>query len=285
MNHGAQKSVAAADENYLSDERIHARYQEICSSLKITPPKFEIKPVAEMQNRDGLHIRHGGNCCSIFICEAIRIPETVDLILVHELAHHVLYLAGYSSPGHAWVMLSVEQILFKKAGVDVDSISWDAQNNWPKHIFWGIWLQHVQYAYELSRCDEVEANVVQMNSLDIARWVLNSPPAFEKRLWNKIVGRKLLEMYHTLISDLRSAKIFSVWMVRGLLLGGISLFAISDIFHWEWLKKVSSGLLYWVILALLLTASVFQAFSKFVSVGKGAIGVVAKVKSVFRFRK
>ena len=97
MNHGAQKSTAA-DENYLSDDEFYARYQEICSSLKITPPKFEIKTgVAEMQNRDGLHIRHGGNCCSIFICEAIRIPKPVDLILVHELAHHVLYLAGYSN--------------------------------------------------------------------------------------------------------------------------------------------------------------------------------------------
>lgn len=263
----------------MSDHQINGRYQEICSMLAIAPPKFEIKSVAEMQDRDGLHLKQGGNPCSIYLSETIRIPEAVDLVLIHELAHHALYLAGYSSPGHAWVMLSVEQILFKKAGVDVDSIYWDAQNNWPKHIFWGVWLRHVQHAYGISGCDDIDAQVIHMNSRDIARWVLEHPPLFEQRLWNNAIGRQLLGMKHTLISDLRSAKFFTIWLSRALLVSVIALFAVGDALNLSWLKSLSIEVLFNSFVVASLAIGVFKLFAQARSATKAAVGAVLKIKS------
>jgi len=274
-----------AIDGMFSDSQINDRYQEICSVLAIAPPKFEIKPVAEMQGRDGLYVRHQDGGYSIFIAGSIRSPEAVDFVLIHELAHHALHLAGYSSPGHAWVMLSVEQILFKKAGVGIDSIYRDAQNNWPKHIFWGVWLRHVQHAYEISGCCDIEAHVMHMDARDIARWVLEHPPWFEEKLWNNAIGRQLLGMKHTLISDHRSAHFFTVWLSRALLVSLIALFAVGDTLNLSWLKNLSSGVLLTFFIVASLAIGLFKLFAQARSATKAAVGAALKIKSFVGTKK
>ena len=110
-----------------------------------------------------------------------------------------------------------------------------------KHIFWafGFSMSNMHMSFpdamrSRSRCCADEfARHCQMGT--------QQSPAFEKRLWNKMAGR-LLEMC-PLISDLRSAKIFSVWMVRGYWSVEFHFSPSVTSFIGEWLKKVSSGAL------------------------------------------
>lgn len=269
------------EEEFQSAEQIIARYQEICDALTITPPKFLIKAEDEMPKNSGLYVRHSDGTCSIFLSDQIRAVGSVNAIIIHELSHHALFLAGYGGSGHAWVMLATEQILFKKAGLKFNSIMWDAQNNWPKHIFWRIWLNHVLHAFEVVDQPVVESEILSKPGVAIAAWVLQQHAPFEGKFGRHWFLKKPLEMYHTIISDLRSFRILAKWTTRALLLGGFAIFAIADRIGLVWLKDTAAFVLIGTLIVVMFVIGLADVCNKTVTLVKSLWHKASKVKTLF----
>jgi hypothetical protein len=165
-------------------------------------------------------------------------------------------------------MLATEQILIKKAGLDFDSIMWDAQNNWPKHISWCVWLKHVQYAYEVVSWPVVESEIISKSSADIAAWVLQQHAPFEGVFGCHWIWKKPLEMYHTIISDLRSRRILAQWTIRALLLASFVLPTLVDQIGSPGLKKVTAVALFGTLILVMLFVGLAEIYNQITTFAK-----------------
>ncbi|WP_091197116.1 hypothetical protein [Formivibrio citricus] len=275
-NQEGAESIAALP----TDEQIHSRYLELCDLLNIAPPAFQIKPAAQMRKSHGKHVLNKDGTYSIFLSDEVKSPEYIDHVLVHELSHHALCLAGYQGSGHAWVMLATEQLLFSKAGYDVDSIIWDAKRNWPKRTYWGTWLRHVEYAYQITSPPEFDSTLLSNSAKALAIWVLRHRPEFEKYLGASVLGRKLLEKHHVIIADNRWGQFLAKWIVLTLLFGSFLLYSLSDALKLVWLKDASavvfSATLFTLLIGFILTSLYQQATASANSLWKQAL----RIKSV-----
>lgn len=276
-----ENSQSCATEKYiLSPDQICGRYLEICEALSVSPPAFLIKAADEMKS-DGMHLPHGDGTFSIYLSDEMRSPRDVDTIIIHELSHHALHLAGYTGTGHAWVMLATERILFRKASVNFNSIIWDAQNNWPKHIFWGVWLKHVQHAYDVVEQHEGESELLSKSAVDIASWVLQQHAPFEGIFGRHWFWKKPMAMYHTIISDRRSVQILARWATQAALLIGFATFVIADHFALVWLKHIAAWTVGGTLFVAMLFIGLADIYNKTLSFAKNIWRKVAKFETVF----
>ncbi len=270
------ESIAA----FSRGEQIHSRYLELCDLLNIAPPAFQIKPAAQMHKCHGKHVSNKDGSYSIFLSDEVKSPEYIDHVLIHELSHHALCLAGYQGSGHAWVMLATERLLFWKAGYDVDSIIWDAKRNWPKRTYWGTWLRHVEYAYQITCQPEFDSKLLSNSAKELATWVLGHRPEFEKYLGASFLGRKLLEKHHVITADHRWGQFLAKWIVLTLLFGSFLLYSLSDALKLIWLKNASAvfffATLFTLMIGLFLTSLYQQATASADSLWKQAL----RIKSV-----
>lgn len=205
-------------------EAIRNRYGQITSFLGIAfPPRFLIVPRKTLNRNVGEHRRNPDGSFSVSLVDDLHDPREIDFVLVHELTHHVLHLAGYSGPGHAWPMLALERILFNKLGWDINSIIEDVNRTWPRCTFWRTWALNVDHAVFLSDDAIADVAVMALPVHEIGGWILNQPPSHEPAFFQWEIGKKLREMHHAFIADRRSLFFLVRWTILTLLAGGLIL--------------------------------------------------------------
>lgn len=238
---------------HVTQDAILNRYQEIADRLGVTPPPFSIVSKEKLNGFVGEHRHDRNGSFSISISESVNDAVAVDIVLVHELSHHVLHLSGYQGTGHAWPMLAIERILFLKLGWEFDSIISDAKRNWPRHTVWNTWLRNVEHAYFLY--DEIKKNssVESTSALELGSWVLSNAPQHEPKLFECEIGKKFREMHHSFIADRRAVQFVWRWIMQGLLLGGFGLVILGSMTNIGWLNTIGGAAMVFGFLAAAFT--------------------------------
>ena len=133
-----------------------------------------------------------------------QVEAVVYEIVVHELAHAVLWRVGYRSAGHSWLFLALFDLLMRKCGNQTSLVEGCAVGNWNRFCPWPIWYRHVLKAQQ----------VVNDVLSDASRLQLTSATELAQQLHMGVEQRPVLSMlariWHEVIADTRGPW-FAVW--------------------------------------------------------------------------
>jgi len=125
-------------------------------------------------------------------------------IVVHELAHAVLWRVGYHSAGHSWLFLALFDLLMRKCGNQTSLVEGCAVGNWNRLCPWPIWYHHVVKAQQVVSDVLSDGSRLQSTSaIDLARQL---HMGVEQRPVLSVLAR----VWHEVIADTRG-QWFVVW--------------------------------------------------------------------------
>lgn len=161
-------------------------------------------------------------------------------VIVHELAHAVLWRVGYRSAGHSWLFLALFDLLMRKCGNQDSLVEGCAVGNWNRFCPWPIWYRHVIKAQQVVNDVLSEPSRLQATSaIELARQLhlsVEQRPALSilVRVWHEVIADTRghwFAIWHTsrvtfFLSFLLIATKVNLLVRTGMWMLGISIFGL-----------------------------------------------------------
>lgn len=177
-------------------------YDNIVTELQIPkPPRIRWAKKKEMGQFSGLYVPEDNE---IKIRDDLQ-QEPIENIfptIVHELAHHLMFISGYRTSGHGWQFLAAYALLLKRLGTDdIQVIERCMVLNWPKWPRWHTWYKHLVKAQEVYLKVADHPDFQSYSAIQVADAVLAESRKVHPIL--RPLYSFLLHRYHSIIGDLR----------------------------------------------------------------------------------
>ena len=172
----------------------------ICSQLLIDrPPRIQWDDSGQKRFLG----RYVPKVHTIFVTRGQEDAVVYEVVL-HELAHAVLWRVGYRSAGHSWLFLALFDLLMRKCGNEKSLVEGCAVGNWNRFCPWPIWYRHVVKAQQV--VNDVLADPPRLQAISAIELAQQLHAGVEQRPVLSVLAR----VWHEVIADTRGHW-FALW--------------------------------------------------------------------------